>query len=353
MTTTTTATPDRDRSVAARIEALLASEREAATRVSTVNTFLPGRVAYAYEIEGDFTPALPTTIWRARDEYSRIAYSKAGQDAQLVERISSIIAYGRGGGGGAGGESQRHHRKVRKKVRKGDGLSREHGGVQRVAALPIAAAAVAGGKRDDDVEDDDDDIFADAGSDYVVKRRPPTAPHVPGAPATTASATRAVSHAKGSSYFASPSGASIVLKGAGVATDGKDLVADLLEDDARGAVDGAGKAHALMEADEEDAYGELFPQNVPMLAVDGDADEPSRREATGKDDGGKGEAPRQATNKSKAKAAKRKEESRFEKIRGIFEEKGFGNEGAFSGQDHEGEASEGKAAKQKRRKLKL
>lgn len=114
--------------------------------------FKPGRSAYVYDIDEEFSSSLPTTVYRSKAEYSTERYiMKLEDDAPLISRLSNLLCYLRG-------EQPSQGKKMRRKQKKIDKV--EELKPEIILAEPEKKAY-----------NSDDDIFQDVGTDYQVEEK--------------------------------------------------------------------------------------------------------------------------------------------------------------------------------------
>jgi len=107
--------------------------------------FLPGRMAFVFDLEDEFRQELPTTLLRSKEDCPKEVDALAGKiDSVLLEKITKVLNFLRQGSS--------THKKLRKKEKAGAAEE-----TKEIKPVPIKP-----------VEEEDDDIFADAGKDYVV-----------------------------------------------------------------------------------------------------------------------------------------------------------------------------------------
>eukprot|EP00026_Physarum_polycephalum_P004660 Phypoly_transcript_04682.p1 GENE.Phypoly_transcript_04682~~Phypoly_transcript_04682.p1 ORF type:complete len:686 (+),score=202.70 Phypoly_transcript_04682:116-2059(+) len=107
--------------------------------------FLPGRMAFVFDLEDDFPQELPTTLLRSKEDCPREVNSLVGKvDPALLEKVAKVMNFLRQG--------SKTHKKMKKKEKPAPDA--------KVEEKPAPAKPVV----------EDDDIFGDAGTDYVVTK---------------------------------------------------------------------------------------------------------------------------------------------------------------------------------------
>ncbi|XP_024515176.1 suppressor of mec-8 and unc-52 protein homolog 2 [Selaginella moellendorffii] len=146
------------------------------TLSKTSDMFLPGRMAYAFDME-EMSHHIPTTVYRSKDDCpTPEEFVTVGVDVAVLDRIAKIMAYLKLGASGKTSKKKRRDKSDTK-------------GTAKEAAALVAPIDVKQPETHDDevvkdrpsdtddaaVEEEapkprvaEDDIFADAGTDYVV-----------------------------------------------------------------------------------------------------------------------------------------------------------------------------------------
>jgi len=115
--------------------------------------FLPGRMAFLFDLEDDFPQELPTTLLRSKEDCPKETSSIAGKiDALLLEKVTKVMTFLRQG--------SKSHKKLKKKDKAGTEEAKVNGGPKESTPTLVNTHV----KK----EEEEDDIFTDAGTDYVV-----------------------------------------------------------------------------------------------------------------------------------------------------------------------------------------
>jgi IK cytokine len=324
---------------------LFKSQHNQAVHEDISERFLPRRTAFVFNIEEQGMRdvfEVPTTLLRAKEDCpAPPKVLEARSDALVLDRLGKIMAYMEMGSGGS-------KQKLKKKEQKQELLA-EAGFIQ--PTLPKKKGGAVDKEEKDDTKklvpkpvDEEEDIFADAGTDYVAERKMKVTSEDIEETNAKAEETR-----KRVKYFGAD--ADTVLEAGELHPIAQPLQGSI------GVIDKAGEKRKAKEARhremlasvgvvEDDGYAECYPSYYDAAGAVYDSedddgtgiakakagDDVEEREG-GEEKGGKTVKDKGlAARKEAARLAmkeKQKEEAELNKLQKVFEEKGYGNAGAF------------------------
>jgi hypothetical protein len=326
---------------------LFKSQQNQAVQEDVSERFLPRRTAFVFNIEEQGMKdvfEVPTTLLRAKEDCPPPPkVLEASSDAVVLDRLGKIMAYMAMGSGGGGSKTKL------KKERKQE-LLIEAGFIQPV--LPKKRSDSVGKEEEEAIKqqvakpvDDEEDIFADAGTDYVAERRTKKDDTEEMEEGEAKDETK-----KRGKYFGANAGTELE---AGdlppIAQPMPGSVAEVDEAEERRNAKAKEARHREMLASvgavEDDGYAECYPSYYDAAGAVYDSEDDDgtgmakvkaaddAEEGDGGDDNGKSSKDKAfAARKEAARLAmkeKQKEEEELNKLQKVFEEKGYGNAGAF------------------------
>jgi hypothetical protein len=331
--------------------------------------FLPRRTAFVFNIDEAGMKDIfqvPTTLLRAKEDCpAPPKIAEASSDAVVLDRLSKIMAYMAMGSGNSGGSSKTKLKKQRKQE-----LLLEAGFIQPM--LSKKKIVVENEEKEAELDtklqvnkpvDEEEDIFADAGTDYVAERRMKKPTDEAGEIKLQKEAVTAdEATKKRGKYFGSDAPTS--LEGADLPPIAKAMPGsgvDQAEEERKAKAREARHREMLASvgATDDDGYAECYPSYYDAAGAVYDSEDDDGTGMTkaktvdeaeeggdGGDGGNGGKDKGMAARKEAARLAmkeRQKEEAELNKLQKVFEEKGYGNAGAFGAKDGDKGGAAGEA----------
>jgi RED-like protein N-terminal region len=337
---------------------LFRSQQNQAVQEDVAERFLPRRTAFVFNVNDQGIRDIfevPTTLLRAKEDCpAPPKVLEASSDAVVLERLGKIMAYMAMGSGGS--------KNKLKKERKQE-LLVEAGFIQPI--LPKKNSDLVKEEEDAEVKgkitkplDEEEDIFADAGTDYVAERRTKKDDEEIEEGAAT--------KAKRVKYFGSDAPTALESGDMPPIAQPKSTTTGVVIDQAeerRKAKEKEARDREMLAsvgAVEDDGYAECYPSYYDAAGdvYDSEDDDGTgmakvktgddAEEGDGEEDGkGGGKSVKDrglAARKEAARLAmkeKQKQDAELNKLQKVFEEKGYGNAGAFGAKSGEEKAAIG------------
>jgi IK cytokine len=124
--------------------------------------FLPGRMAFVFDLDEEFPQELPTTLLRSKEDCPQPEDTIVAKvDKLLIDKVSKIMTFLRQG--------SKSHKKLKKKEKEGDDEKTKANGTTSNSngSKDAKTDTNAGNQAAKTAPADDDDIFGGAGRDYV------------------------------------------------------------------------------------------------------------------------------------------------------------------------------------------
>lgn len=326
---------------------LFRSQQHQAVHEDISERFLPRRTAFVFDIEEQGMKdvfEVPTTLLRAKEDCpAPPKVLEASSDALVLDRLGKIMAYMAMGSGGS-------KQKLKKELKQE--LLAEAGFIQPMLSKTRSDVVGIEEKRDTIKQvakpvDEEEDIFADAGTDYVAERKKKN--YKEDIEEEWKTKNKAEEIKKRVKYFGADDPSA--LEGGelpSIAQPMQGSTADVDEPGEKKKEKSREARHREMLASvgavEDDGYAECYPSYYDAAgavydsedddgtgiakAKDNDEEREGREEKEGKNFKDKGLAARKEAARLAMKE-KQREEAELNKLQKVFEEKGYGNAGAF------------------------